>query len=265
VEHMIQGVDRDDRNRATVLLLMCGRATLVTPVEEIAEAFEVAPIPIGPPRYNMAPGQPVVVVRHGQAADELALLKWGLRPWWTKADKPGKPLVQARLETVAKTPSFRDAFRARRCLVVVDGFYEWKTTPGEGGRIPHHVRRKAGGLFAIAGVWDRWRSPEGEVVETCAVVTTEAAGPVRALHDRMPMVLDGAERDTWLHGSAEDATALVAGARESQTERAEELVVVPVSRWVNDVKHDDPRCMAASDGTEPAEPLGHAQLGLKLF
>lgn len=246
--------------RASFSLLMCGRATLVTPVEEIAEAFDLPPIPIGPPRYNVAPGQPVLVVRHGREADELALLRWGLVPWWTKADRPHKPLVQARVETVAATPAFRDAFKARRCLVVVDGFYEWQRAPGGGGKVPHHVRRREGGPFAIAGVWDRWKTPDGEVVETCAVVTTEARGPVRALHDRMPLVLEGEERDAWLHGSAGEASRLVGDARAAQQARAEELVVVPVSTWVNDVKHDDPRCLEAAGGDD-----ARGQLDLKLF
>jgi putative SOS response-associated peptidase YedK len=242
---------------------MCGRATLTTPVEQIAEAFGVDAVPIGPPRYNVAPGQPIVVVRHGREVDELALLKWGLLPWWSKSEKTKKPLVQARAETVATAPAFRDAFKARRCLVVVDGFYEWKTLGKE--RVPHHVHRQDGALFALAGVWDRWKSADGEIVETCAVVTTDAHGAVRDLHDRMPLVLEGEARDVWLHGSAEDASALVAGASRSQEAVASALDVAPVSKWVNDVRHDDPRCLEPPVA-EPDAPAAHdGQLGLKLF
>lgn len=232
---------------------MCGRATLTTAASEIAEAFGIAAIPVGPPRYNVAPGQTVVVVRPGRELDEMALVRWGLLPWWSKADKAHKPLVQARAETLATAPAFRDAFRARRCLMVVDGFYEWRDTGS--GRIPHHVRRKDGGLLAIAGVWDRSKAKDGALVETCAVVTTEARGALRELHDRMPLVLEGEDRERWLHAPAESASALmehVAGA----DARAAELVAIPVSTWVNDVRHEGPRCL---------EPIAYFDQQPKLF
>jgi putative SOS response-associated peptidase YedK len=238
---------------------------LTSPVEDIAEAFGVTPIPLGPPRFNIAPGQDLAVVRParpsssdsapGPESRELALVRWGLVPWWSKDGKIASRCILARAETIARAPAFRDAFQSRRCLVVVDGFYEWSGT-GKARR-PYHVRLVEGGPFAIAGVWDSWKSPEGPRRESCAIVTTPARGPIQQLHDRMPLVLDRDERDLWLSASANDASGVVAdaGARE---ERAEHLIVVPVSTWVNDVRHDDPHCLDA-----PAEPAGPAQTTLR--
>lgn len=238
---------------------MCGRATLVTGVEEIAEIFGVVPIPIGPARFNMSPGQDVPVVRPAPpsstgAADggadagteaggarELSMVRWGLVPWWSKDGKMSGKTIQARGETVARAPAFRDAFKNRRCLVVVDGFYEWSGT-GK-ARQPHHVTLPGGRPFAIAGVWESWKSPTGTRLETCAVVTTAARGPVERLHDRMPLVLTEEERDRWLSPSPDDARAVLADAG-SHEAVAERFVVVPVSTWVNDVRHDDARCIA---------------------
>jgi len=238
---------------------MCGRAILVSSVEDIAEMFEipgeVSPSLASPPRFNIAPGQDLVVVRRppsstvagggGEPAGrELARLRWGLVPWWSKDTKIASRCIQARAETVAKAPAFRDAFRSRRCLVVVDGFYEWSGTGKS--RQPHYVHLAQSGPFAIAAVWDSWKSPEGTPLETCAVVTTASRGPVARLHDRMPLVLGPEARERWLTASPEEARALVT---EGEAER---FLVVPVSTWVNDVKHDDSRCL------EPAPP-GEAQ------
>jgi putative SOS response-associated peptidase YedK len=244
---------------------MCGRATLVTGADEIAEVFGVAPIPIGPPRFNLAPGQDLLVLRPVGApspalppspapspARQLAFARWGLVPWWSKDGKMSGKTIQARAETVARAPAFRDAFKSRRCLVVVDGFYEWS---GSGkARQPHHVKLVQGGPFAIAGLWDSWRTPEGATLETCAVVTTAARGPVQQLHDRMPLMLGPEARDRWLSASPDDALAVL----EAREPLAENVVVTPVSTWVNDVRHDDPRCL------EPAaEPAGPAQTTLR--
>lgn len=163
----------------------------------------------------------------------------------------GGKTIQARGETLARAPAFRDAFKARRCLVVVDGFYEWSGTGKD--RQPHHVRLAEGGPFAIAGVWDSWKSPTGTRLETCAVVTTASRGPIRRLHDRMPLVLDGDERDRWLTASPEDAGTLVGDTRAREA-RAERFVVRPVSTWVNDFRHDDPRCLEGPEEPWPSPP-----------
>jgi putative SOS response-associated peptidase YedK len=235
---------------------MCGRAILVSSVEDITEVFEIStpasPELAGPARFNVAPGQDVLVVRPPSSsssssppARELARVRWGLVPWWSKDTKIAGRCIQARFETIAKAPAFRDAFRSRRCLVVVDGFYEWS---GSGKRRqPHYVHLAETGPFAIAGVWDSWKTPEGSVLETCAVVTTASRGPVARLHDRMPLVLGPEARQRWLTASPEEAREL------APLGEADRFLVVPVSTWVNDVKHDDARCLepAPRGGEEP--------------
>jgi putative SOS response-associated peptidase YedK len=219
---------------------MCGRATLTVDVEEIAEVIGALPLEGGlaKPRFNLAPTDPMLIVRPTKDHPRvMALARWGLVPWWAKkeeAKKLGSRFVQARVETVATTPAFRDAFKRHRCLVIVDGFYEWKTV-GDGNRMPHHVRREDRKPFAIAGVWDSWTSKEtGEIIESCAVVTTEAKGPIASIHDRMPLVIEKDAYDTWLRGRPEEASKVSAV--------TPDLVTMAVSKYVNNVRHDDERC-----------------------
>ena len=204
---------------------MCGRATLVTAIDSIAEQLGVEPIPVGQPRYNLAPGQPVLVLKE----EGLATVAWGLRPFWSK-----KPLIQARAETVAQ--KLGDAFASRRCLMVVDGFYEWSSPP-EGKRQPHHVHLPDGRVFCIAAVWDE---------HGCAVLTTQARGAIADIHDRMPLVVSAADRRAWLAGSPDDARAVLGHPVQSDFE------LVPVSMRVNDVKNDDPGCLAPA-GSDPGQ------------
>lgn len=222
---------------------MCGRAVLVTPVSELAAIFDV-PLPsfdAPPPRFNVAPSQPMVTVRRTTSRRELALAQWGLVPWWAKPEERKKiasRCIQARAETIAKSPAFRHGFAKQRCLIVLDGYYEWKTLP-DGKRVPHHVKKRSGGPLAMGAVWDRWRGPDGTELESCAVVTRPSAGPVAAIHDRMPLVISPGDFDAWLEGSREDALGLTV-ATPSTTD---DLLVFPVSTWVNDVRHDDPHCV----------------------
>ncbi|MDB4936492.1 MAG: hypothetical protein JWP87_3464 [Labilithrix sp.] len=229
---------------------MCGRAILVSSVEDIAEIFGLAPIPIGPPRFNVAPGQDVLAVRRASSSSarepetrELAMLRWGLVPW-SKDGKPKSKTIQARIETIARAPTYREAFRMRRCLVIVDGFYEWSGTGQH--RHPHHVRLESKKPFAIGGIWDVFQADDGSLLESCAVVTTPAQGPIAALHDRMPLVLDDESRERWMTASPDEAQRMIA-----TTDR---LVVLPVSTWVNDVRNDDPRCLLSpEEGPKPAQ------------
>lgn len=257
---------------------MCGRATLTSPAEEVAEIFDALPIDIGPARFNVAPSQPVVTVRssssppphdrkEGKPPHELAMMRWGLIPWWAKpeeAKRIGSRCIQARAETAPGAPAFRDAFKRHRCLVVFDGFFEWKTMP-DGKRVPHHIRRSNRAPFAVAGLWDTWHPQNDDhlaphehppdapdVVQSCAVLTTHAAGAVRAIHTRMPLILTPDQWDTWLEGTPEDAAKLLSLDKAKRAETVRELVVVPVSTWVNNVKHEDARCI------EPLSQGAHA-------
>ena len=264
---MIHVLDRRSSALLLIVGVMCGRATLAVSVEEIAEAMDALPLEgeLGSPRYNLAPSQPMIIVRlrRGSHTREMALATWGLVPHWAKPDEAksiAHRCVQARVETLAKAPAFRDAFKSRRCLVVVDGFYEWNEK-----RMPFHVRREDKKPFAIAGVWERWTSPAseasgreaagvperseggrryGEIVESCAVVTTKAEGKIRELHDRMPLVVPPDDYDKWLGGGSETIMA-----------STPELVTVPVSKYVNSPKNDDPRCIEPITAGEELGPL----------
>jgi putative SOS response-associated peptidase YedK len=243
--YTIHAVDRPRPKARLRSLRMCGRATLTVDVEEIAEIIGALPLEGGLPTkrkgWNLAPTDPMLIVRPRREGPEreMAVARWGLIPWWAKKDeakKLGGRFVQARVETLAKTPAFRDAFKRHRCLVIVDGFYEWKTA-SDGNRMPHHVHREDRKPFAIAGVWDSWTSPEtGEIIESCAVVTTEAKGHIADIHDRMPLVIGKDAYDAWLKGTPDEASKVRAV--------TPDLVTMAVSKYVNNVRHDDEQCIA---------------------
>ncbi len=221
---------------------MCGRATLVTPGEEIAEALGLSEVPSIEPRFNIAPTQPIPVVRGAGGKRVLEQLRWGLVPPDARDVSVGARMINARVETVEERPSFSAAFAARRCLVVVDGFYEWQRQ-GKNKR-PHHVKRKDGGVLALAGLWERWVSKDGEVVESCSILTTAAKPPVTLLHDRMPIVLDASDHTAWLTpGTTREEL------RRILSREPPELELVPVSRFVNNANHEGPECLRREGGT----------------
>ncbi len=214
---------------------MCGRYALFSDPERIRVHFGLREVPPLPPRYNIAPSQEVPGVRHREER-ELAMLRWGLIPSWAKDIKTGYRMVNARAETVAQRPAFRAAFRRRRCLLPADGFYEWQAR----GRYkqPYFIRRKDGDLMAFAGLWEHWEG-EGEVIESCTLIVTDANPLLRPIHDRMPVIIDRADYDRWLLPT-EDFAGLLALLR-PYPEGA--LEAYPVSPYVNNPRHDDPRCI----------------------
>ena len=217
---------------------MCGRAILTADPEDIAKIFEVDPIPLGPPRFNVAPTQNMAVIRppkEGGGKNELSLVRWGLVPWWSKDPKIGNRFIQARGETVPTAAAYRGSFKSKRCLVVVDGFYEWSGAKKD--RKAYAIRLPNAEPFAIAGLWDSWKSPEGTRLETCCVITTSSRGELAAVHDRMPLVLDREARGRWLTASPDEARSLL------DAPSPLPLVVLPVSSWVNDVRHEDEHCL----------------------
>ena len=188
---------------------MCGRYTLITAPDVLRRQFDLEEIPLLFSRYNVAPTQQVAAVRRAAAGAgrELVFLRWGLIPSWAEDTTIGNRLLNARADTVADKPSFRSAFRSRRCLVLADGFFEWQT---EGGRKqPFYFRARGGEAFAIAGLWERW-SRGGEAVESCTLITTEANDLVRPSHDRMPAILSRGDYEAWLDPAIQDAPAIAA-------------------------------------------------------
>lgn len=217
---------------------MCGRYTLAAPAEEIAEVFGLPEAPVMAPRYNVAPTQAVPVVRSGPNGErELVELRWGLIPGWLDEPGSGRPLVNARSESAATRPAFRDAFQWRRCALPASGFYEWQRL--ERGKQPYYVRRKDGRLLALAGLWERWER-HGSAIESCTVITVPPNDDVAWIHDRMPALLSGEALERWLDPARRQLADLRAMLRPAV---AGELEVYPVSPRVNRAENDDAECI----------------------
>jgi len=217
---------------------MCGRFTLAAPdPSQIRARFPIGERLEVRRRYNVAPGDDVLAVVSSRESRPVgALLRWGLVPHWASDPRDiGVTTINARAETVAERPAYRDAFAGRRCLIVADGFYEWSAGT------PHWITREDGAPFAFAGLWASWRPRTEEPVEplrSCAIVTTAAAGPVRALHDRMPVILAPDAEDAWLDPETPEPAL-----HELLAAAGAKLVTRPVSRAVNDARHDAPDCL----------------------
>ena len=224
---------------------MCGRFSLSTPPTEIADHFGLDEEPVLEARFNVAPGQSVATVSDSGEDNRrvLSLRRWGLVPSWAKDSKIGNRLINARAETVAEKPSFRSALRHRRCLVPADGFYEWAGSKSP--KQPYFIGLEGRSLFAFAGLWERWTDPEGEPLESCTLLTTAAAEHLRAVHHRMPVIVEPADYGHWLDPAVKDPD-LVSPVIDRNLGNA--LDFYPVSQYVNDVHHDDPRCLDAIAG-----------------
>lgn len=186
---------------------MCGRYVLKTPVKVLASHFGLDEGETAP-RYNISPGTEIPVIRHSPEGKRVMhLLRWGLVPHWARDPTIGAKLSNARGETVAEKPSFRDAFKRRRCLVPADGFYEWKAE----GRIkqPYYLSKKSGEPFALGGVRESWRALDGSILRTCCLITTGPNDIMLPVHDRMPVIVSPADHDAWLTGEPTDALELV--------------------------------------------------------
>lgn len=220
---------------------MCGRYVLTTPGEVLAELFEVPqPVELAA-RYNIAPTQPVPIVRTAESGGrELALVSWGLVPHWAKERAIGNRLINARAESLAEKPAFRSSFKHRRCLIPADGFYEWK--PEGGGKQPWLLRLRGGAPFAFAGLWSRWQDPAagGEPFESCAIVTTTPNELAATVHDRMPAILPKERHALWLDSETYDPVALTALLAPIP---ADAMEAFPVSKRVNSPANEDPRCI----------------------
>jgi putative SOS response-associated peptidase YedK len=219
---------------------MCGRFTLTAPRKALAKLFPRFDVPDLFPNYNVAPTQAVLAVRvpHGQDKPEPALLKWGLVPSWADDPAIGNRMINARAETAAEKPSFRSAFRKRRCLLLADGFYEWGKSGGK--KQPYLFRLKEGEPFAFAGLWEHWER-DGKVIDSCTILTTDPNELVKPLHDRMPVILSPRDFNPWLDPKVEKSAELQALLRLYPTEA---MTACPVSLRVNSPKNNDASCIA---------------------
>lgn len=215
---------------------MCGRFSITSPPEEMRTLFNYVEQPNFPPRYNIAPTQPVPIVRMENGQRHFALVRWGLVPGWQK-EAPKSLLFNARAETINQKPSFRGAFRHRRALLPADGFYEWKTVGrGEDAfKQPYYVRRRDQQPFAMAAIWEDWLAADGSEIETCAIITTRTNDTLRSLHARMPVILAPEDWEQWL---ASDGTTTHAAEDLLRPAPESLLELFPVDRGVNKATAD---------------------------
>lgn len=214
---------------------MCGRFTLAVPAEDLALRFNLDEVPVLEARYNIAPTQPVLMLRQHEGRRVAELARWGLIPSWSKDGSGAARMINARAETVAEKPAFRAAFRQRRCLIPADGFYEWQARPG--GKQAYYARLATGEPFAMAGLWERWQAPDGAWIQSCTIITTTANELLQPLHDRMPVILAPDHYALWLDPVLRDPGPLQALLGPYPAER---MRVYPVGPAVNSVRNDGP-------------------------
>lgn len=219
---------------------MCGRFTLTADSKKLAESFAGFEMPDElAPRYNIAPSQPVAVVaNNGQ--HKIELFQWGLIPSWARDPQIGNRMINARAETLAEKPSFRTAYRRRRCLVLADGFFEWRKEPGSKAKTPMYIRLASNQPFAFAGLWESWRSAEDSVILSCTIITTTPNELLAKIHNRMPVILLREAYEQWLEPAErrpDDLNELL------KPYPAEQMAAFPVSRIVNDPGNDTPECV----------------------
>lgn len=219
---------------------MCGRFDVTTDAQAMIDFFEIEHALLDPDiwqaRYNVAPSQDVAIVRDRGGGRELLRARWGLVPHWSKEEKPKYSTINARAETVADKPVYREPFRHKRCLIPATGYYEWRQQ--DGGKTPYHIQLPERGLFAFAGLWDRWEHGD-KAFESCTIIVTAANGVMRPIHERMPVILNPAQYNTWLntaHFNQAQLQALLAPFGGT-------LEAYEVSRYVNSPGHDDVRCI----------------------
>ncbi len=230
---------------------MCGRFYLTASAEEIRQQFGCVNTIDWQPRYNIAPTQvaPMIIYAPTQSSPQedsgrfLETARWGLIPSWAKDEKIGQRLINARAETLTERPAFRQALRHRRCLIPASGFYEWHRS--DHGNQPYAIRRRDGELMALAGLWERWRQPQtGEMVISFIIITVEANRTIRQLHRRMPAILEDQWWDTWLDPDFEAPQTLL------NPNDDDVLSFYPIITYVNNPRHDDPRCLAPLNRTD---------------
>ena len=217
---------------------MCGRFTLSQSINAIASAFNIAQIPPLEPRYNIAPTQLIPSILSALGGEkQLQMLRWGLIPSWAKDAKISAKLINARAETVSEKPSFKAAFKRRRCLIIADGFYEWQRQ--ENKKQPYYFRLQNAQLFAFAGLWEQWKSPDEDIINSCTILTTEANDLLRPIHDRMPVILESKDYELWLDSEAQQPQLQ----QLLRPYQADLMTSYSVSTKVNNPKNNTPECI----------------------
>jgi putative SOS response-associated peptidase YedK len=224
---------------------MCGRFALMTPTEMLVKLFDVPEtavesLPPSVPRYNIAPTQPVAAIRLNENGErDFTFFHWGLIPSWSKDIQIGSRMINARSETVTEKPSFRNAFKRRRCLIPADGFYEWQKQAD--GKQPMFIRPSEGAKrpFALAGLWEFWSDPDGGTIQSCTILTTAPNELMAAIHNRMPVIVEPEDFDLWLNPEPDPEQGL----HLLRPYPAEKMMAYPVSTVVNNPRNDVPECV----------------------
>lgn len=237
---------------------MCGRYAITTAPEAMRRLFGYSEMPNFPPRYNVAPTQPIPVVRMVEGRRQFALVRWGLLPSWVKDPKAFTLIINARGETVNEKPAFRNAMKRRRCLIPADGFYEWKRDGAV--KRPYHIRRKDNQPFAFAGLWETWVGPNGEEMDSAAIVTTVANNVLAPIHDRMPVILAPEAYEMWLDTTNVDAKTAIALIAPAQDELFEAYEISPM---VNRVSNDSSDVQTPYTAPAIVEDASNAQTATK--
>jgi putative SOS response-associated peptidase YedK len=234
---------------------MCGRYQLTANERWLSEYFNIPAEDIEwAARWNIAPTDEVATIRQDRTEPKriFAKMRWGLVPYWARDISIGAKTINAVCETAAEKPAFRESMRKRRCLVPANGFYEWKKL-GPKQRQAYHIGMKDDGLFAFAGLWDRWKGPDGKIIESCTVLTTQANALLQTIHDRMPVILHPDDYDLWLDTGVTDPAKVADLLKPFDARR---LRVYPVSSTVNKVANDGPECAEEAGILEDAPPQG---------
>jgi putative SOS response-associated peptidase YedK len=219
---------------------MCGRFTLNADQKKLAESFVDFEAPKeARPRFNIAPSQPVAVVAN-DGQNKIDYFTWGLIPSWAKDPAVGNRMIDARSETLAEKPSFRSAYRRRRCLILADGFYEWRKNPDK-TKTPLYIQLESKEPFALAGLWERWHSPHGDEVLSCTIITTSPNEFMAKIHNRMPVILPQEAYEQWLEPSEQQPELLQPLLSPFP---AELMTAYPVSTIVNNPRNETPDCIA---------------------
>jgi putative SOS response-associated peptidase YedK len=219
---------------------MCGRFTLTVDPAETEDAFADTEFPPKfAPRFNIAPTQPVLAIPN-DGSNRADFFVWGLIPSWAKDPAIGNRLINARGETLAEKPSFRGSYKYKRCLILADGFYEWKVQPGTKVKVPHFIHMKDRKPFAFAGLWDEWHSSDGSQIRSCTIVTIEPNELMASIHNRMPVILPSDAYAQWIDPAVRTPDSLGALIKPYP---AEEMAAYPVSTLVNSPQNDRPECV----------------------
>ncbi|MFC1745466.1 SOS response-associated peptidase [Candidatus Riflebacteria bacterium] len=227
---------------------MCGRFSLICTSKILAELFDLLSVQNFTPRYNISPTESVASVGFfmQQQQRELSWLHWGLVPPWSKDRSFASRLINARCESLASKPSFKNAFRKRRCLIVADGFYEWKKEKGK--KVPYYFKVNNDLPFAFAGLWESWQSPQNEKVDSCCIITTESNDLLKPIHHRMPVILDSENYQKWLAPDLTNATELKPLLAPFPSER---MKCIRVNPYVNNARNKGEKCIMPEEPTLP--------------